>query len=344
MKALVKNAPGDGNVDIVDVEEPPCGENRVKVEVAFCGVCGTDIHVLHDTFRNYPPVILGHEFAGTVVEVGREVTGIALGEKVAGLGATAVTCGQCEYCPSGYFIFCRNRRGMGHGVDGAFAPYVVMRPDQLYRVPKSLSLEEAAISEPFAAAIQAVTEMTQVRIGDTALISGPGPIGLLCLKLLVAEGVKTIVAGAPGDDVRLEAALRFGAAAVVNVGERSLLDAVREYAEDAWVDVAFECAGNASSVRGCLEALRPMGRYTQVGICGREIQFPIDQIFYKQLKLSGSICYTAQTWDRMMKIYAQGRISLSDIISSKLPLSEWRTAFDLCTERRGLKVLMYPER
>jgi L-iditol 2-dehydrogenase len=343
MKALVKHGPGDGNVDILDVEEPTCGDQQVRVEVAFCGVCGTDIHILHDTFRNYPPVILGHEFAGTVVELGRSVTGISLGEKVAGLGATAVTCGRCEYCLSGYFIFCPDRRGMGHGVNGGFARYVVMRPDQLFRVPEAVSLEEASLSEPFAAAIQAVTEMTQVRIGDIALVSGPGPMGLLCLKLLVAEGVTTIVAGAPGDNIRLEAAQRFGAALVVNVGERSLLDAVHEVTGGLGVDVAFECAGHESSVSGCLEALRPMGRYTQVGICGSEIRFPIDQVFYKQLKLSGSICYTAGTWARMMKIYAQGRVRINDIVSNKLPISEWRTAFDLCMGKQGLKVLMYPE-
>ena len=87
-------------------------------------------------FRNYPPVILGHEFSGTVVEVGRKVTNATVGERVAGLGATAVTCGQCEYCRSGYFIFCASRRGMGHGVNGAFTRYVVMRPDQLYRFPE----------------------------------------------------------------------------------------------------------------------------------------------------------------------------------------------------------------
>ena len=181
MKALVKYARGDGNVDLRDVEEPLCGENQVKIEVAFCGVCGTDLHVMHDTYRNYPPVILGHEFAGTVVEVGRGLTQVIPGDAVTVLGAAAVTCGQCQYCRSGYFIFCPNRRGMGHGVNGAFTRYVVVRPDQVYRIPKGFALEEAALSEPFATAIQSVTEVTPVRIGDTALISGPGPIGLLCL-------------------------------------------------------------------------------------------------------------------------------------------------------------------
>ena len=342
MKALVKYAPGDGNVEVMDVAEPVCGENQVKVEVAFCGVCGTDLHVMHDTFRNYPPVILGHEFAGTVVEMGSGVKGVAEGERVTVLGATAVTCGRCQYCRSGNFIFCANRRGMGHGVNGAFTRYVVVRPDQLYRIPEGFSLEEAAISEPFAAAVQAVTEVTQVRIGETALISGPGPIGLLCLKLLLAEGVKTIVAGAPGDGARLETAQRMGAV-VVNIGERNLQDAVREETGGVGTDVALECAGHPDSVRNCLLALRPLGRYTQVAISGRDIQFPIDQIFYKQLTIRGSVCYTASTWDRMMKIYAQGKIKLCDLISAKLPLSEWRKGFDLCIQKQALKVLIHPE-
>src|SRR4051812_7552053 len=106
MKALVKFAPGEGNIAVMDVPEPSCGDSQVKVEVAFCGVCGTDLHVLHDTFRNYPPVILGHEVSGTVVEVGRNAENVKIGQRVVILGATAVTCGECTYCRSGYFIFC----------------------------------------------------------------------------------------------------------------------------------------------------------------------------------------------------------------------------------------------
>lgn len=146
MKALLKSAPGNGNLEIREVPEPECGDNQVKVEVAFCGVCGTDIHVMHDTFRNFPPVILGHEFAGTVVEIGRNTKNVRVGERVTVLGATAITCGSCTYCRSGYFMFCKERRGMGRGVHGAFTRYVVVRPDQLYRIPDSFSLAEAAMS------------------------------------------------------------------------------------------------------------------------------------------------------------------------------------------------------
>jgi L-iditol 2-dehydrogenase len=342
MKAVVKYAPGAGNIDVRDVEEPACGPGLVKVQVAFCGVCGTDLHVLHDTFRNYPPVILGHECAGTVIEVGSGVSGVTVGNPVTVLGATAVTCGRCAYCRSGYFIFCPERRGMGHGVNGAFARYLVVRPDQLYRLPDGMSLEAGALSEPFAAVVQAVTEITQVRLGETAVVSGPGPIGLLCLKLLTAEGIRTIVAGTPGDADRLAAATRFGATHVVNVRERGLGEAVREVTRGVGADVAFECSGHPESVRGCLDSLRPMGRYTQVGICGRDIQFPMDQVFYKQLTVRGSITYTAATWSRMMNIFAQGKLRLDDLVSSTLPITEWQRAFDMVADRGALKVLLYP--
>jgi L-iditol 2-dehydrogenase len=286
---------------------------------------------------------MGHEVSGQVVEVGAGAAGVSAGDRATILGATAVTCGQCRYCRSGNFMFCANRRGIGHGVNGGFARYLVVRPDQLYRVPEGFPLEEAALSEPFAAAVQAVTEITQVRIGDTVLISGPGPIGLLCLKLLVAEGVKTIVAGAAADTERLEAARRMGAAATIDIASRSLAEAIRQETGGVGVDAAFECAGHPLSVRNCLEALRPMGHYTQVAICGREIPFPIDFIFYKQLTLTGTLCYTARTWDRVMKILAEGRIHLHDMITARLPISQWRQAFDLCERKQALKVLLHPE-
>jgi len=159
MLALVKYQKGEGNVELRQVEEPRCGPGQVKLEIAACGVCGTDLHVLHDTFRNFPPVILGHEFAGAVVETGPGVSRVNLGDQVTVLPASAVHCGECSYCRMGSFIFCPSRRGMGHGVNGAFTRYVVIRQDQCYRIPDGWTMEEAALCEPFAATVQAVTEL-----------------------------------------------------------------------------------------------------------------------------------------------------------------------------------------
>ena len=147
MKSVVKYDKGFGNVALQDMPEPQPHADQVLLEVACCGICGTDLHVYHDTFKNYPPVILGHEFSGRVVDTGKDVKGIEKGETFSVLGAIAITCGKCDYCHQGEFMFCANRRGRGHGVNGAFAPYAVARPDQLYRVPEGITLEEAALVE-----------------------------------------------------------------------------------------------------------------------------------------------------------------------------------------------------
>ncbi len=340
MRALVKHAPGIGNVAISDVPEPECGEGRVKIEVHFCGVCGTDLHVVHDTFPNYPPVILGHEFSGVAVEVGRGVSRVSTGDRVTVFPASAVICGKCLYCRSGNFLFCPTRRGMGHGVNGAFTRYAVVREDQVYKIPESFSFEEAALSEPFAAATHAVCDITQPQPGDIVLLSGPGPIGLLCLKLLVSMGIQTIVAGLGMDNARLECARQIGAARVVNVESESLLEVVRQATEGAGTHIAIEAAGSTASLRNCLEAVRPMGRITQAGIFGRNVDVPLDLLVHKQLQLFGSVGYTPRTWDRVMNVFAHGKVRLRDLISDVLPLSKWEQAFDACDKKRGIKVLI----
>lgn len=343
MRALIKYAPGEGNVSIGEMPEPVCGEGRVKIAVRFCGVCGTDLHVLHDTFPNYPPVILGHEFAGEVVEIGRSVSKVAPGDGVTVFPASAVICGKCPYCRSGNFLFCPTRRGMGHGVNGAFTRYAVVREDQVYKLPEGFTFQEAALTEPFAAATHAVCDVTRPQAGDVVLLSGPGPIGLMCLKLLVAMGIQTIVAGLAIDEARLECASRIGAARIVNVEKEDVVEAVRRATGGAGANIAIEAAGSAASLRNCLEAVRPMGRITQAGIFGGDIEIPLDRLFHKQLELLGSVGYTPWTWDRVMSIYAQRKVRLCDLVSDVLPLSDWEIAFDVCASKRGLKVLITPE-
>ena len=342
MKALVKLACGPGHVEICEMDEPACGAHQVKLEVAACGICGTDLHVYHDTFRSFPPVILGHEFAGVVVETGRDVTGIKPGEAFCVLGASAVTCGRCVYCRQGQFMFCQERRGMGHGVHGAFTRYVVARPDQLFRLPAGFPLDEGAVCEPFAAAVHAVCEMTPLQLGDIVLVSGPGPMGLLCLKLLVAQGVRTIVAGTDADLARLDLARKIGASRVVNVNTEGLASVIAAESDGFGVDVAMECAGAAASVRNCLAAVRPLGCYTQVGHFGKHSTVSLDPIAFKQLRVTGSVGYTAETWLRMLRILEQGAVQLGDVITHRLPLDRWKEGFDACEDKSALKVLLKP--
>ena len=203
-------------------------------------------------------------------------------------------------------------------------------------------MEEGALWEPFAAAVQPVHEISGVQLGDVALVSGPGPIGLLCLKLLVAEGIRTIVAVTARDTLRSEAARSIGADHVVNVDSEDLKEVILEETEGQGVDVAFECAGTAASAGNCLDGLRPMGTYVQVGIFGNQVQLPFDTIIYKQLVVRGSVGYTVETWQRVQRILYQGHVQLSDIISHKLPLDQWQEGFGLCQKQAALKVLLFP--
>lgn len=342
MQAVVKYDKGPGNVELRDVGEPAPRDHEVRFEIHACGICGTDLHVYHDTFRNFPPVILGHEFVGRVVDEGAQVRGtVDKDAHYAVLGATAVTCGRCRWCRSGEFMFCPDRRGMGHGVNGAFTRYACVRPDQLYRLDDRLPVEEGALVEPLAAAVHAVAEMTDVRPGDVALVSGPGPIGLLCLLVLAQQGIKTIVAGTTADAGRLALARQLGAASVVDVLQEDLGEVVRAETAGVGVDVAFEVAGAAPSAKACLDVLRPLGQYTQVGHFGREITVPYDRIGFKQLRVSGSVGYTAATWTRTMQLLAQG-MRPSRIVTHRLPLARWREGFDLFEKKEAVKVLLTP--
>lgn len=340
MMAVVKTAPGTGNVDYIEVPEPECKSNGVKIEVRYSGICGTDIHVYHDRFRNYPPVILGHEFSGVVVETGAAVTGVKPGDRVTVLPSSAVVCGTCDYCRRGYYMFCAVRRGMGHGVNGSFTRYVAVRDDQVYKLPDFVSFEVGALTEPFASAVQPIEDLTSFHPGDTVLLSGPGPIGLFCLSLLLAHNCKVIVVGSD-DCARLEIAREMGADAIVDVKEQDLAEVVRNETDGRGVDAAVEAAGSADSVRACLAAVRPTGKYLQVGIVGREVSLPYDQFLFKQITFFASVGHSLKTWSRVMHILEQRKLDIGRVISHKLPISKWREAFDMCEAKKGVKVLLH---
>ena len=252
MQALVKYDRGIGHVRMQYMPQPQVEDGKVILEVNSCGICGTDLHVYHDTFKNYPPVILGHEFSGTIVEKGKHTEGIDLGNRYSVLGALTVICNNCEYCQSGEFMFCKAKRGMGHGVNGGFTKYVAARPDQLYATASHVTNDIAALVEPFAVAVHAVTEVANIQYGDVVLLSGPGPIGMLLLKLLMAQGVKTIVAGTGNDMEKLQLAKSWGAHTTVSVDSGDLQTLIKDVTKGRGVDIAFETAGAQASASNCL--------------------------------------------------------------------------------------------
>lgn len=340
MKAVMKVKSGPGNVELIEIEEPLCQANLVKIQIKFAGICGTDQHIFHDTYKSSPPVVLGHEFSGIVVEIGNQVKRIKVGDRVTALPSTAVCCGVCEHCRSGNYMFCSERKSMGSGINGGFTKYVVVREDMVYIIPNHLSLEEAALSEPLACAVKAIEELTSIQVGDTVLLSGPGPIGLICLSLLIMKGCKVIVAGTSADSVRLEIAREMGADLIVNINEVNLQGVIDKVTGFRGVDVSIECSGAAASIASCLQGVRKRGKYIQVGIVGKEIIVNFDLILFKQLQVFASYAHSLETWDRLMQIWEQNKIKLKPVITHKIPLSLWKQAFDVCEQRIGGKVLL----
>jgi len=230
---------------------------------------------------------------------------------------------------------------MGHGTHGSFTKYAVVREENAYEIPPGVSIEEAALTEPFAAAVQAIEELTTFNIGDAVLVSGPGPIGLLCLLLLVRRGCRVIVAGTQLDPLRLDLAKKLGAVAVVDVTRDDLREVVNQETHGRGVDCVIEAAGSPASVATCLEMVKRMGKYIQVGIIGKPYEANFDTLLFKQIQYFGSVGHSRKTWDRVMTILAHQTINLKPLITNKLPLSKWKEGFDLCQKKQGVKVLLY---
>ena len=241
-------------------------------------------------------------------------------------------------------MFCKYRRGMGHGVNGAFTKFAAVRPDQLFAIPDGVPMEHGALVEPLAVAVHVVEEIANFMLGDTVLLSGPGPIGLLCMKMLAAHGLKVIVAGTGEDEMRLNMALQYGAHKVVKVDRENLTEVIQQETNGIGVDLAIECAGAEASVRQCMEALRPLGHYVQVGHFGKDLVLPWDLVAFRQLKIHGSVGYTKATWRRTMEILGQGSLDVSDVISHRLGIENWKQGFELMEQKQAIKVLLNPNK
>ena len=341
MKAVMKLAPGPGHVGLGQVPEPVAGPGQVKIAVAAAGICGTDLHIEADEYRNRPPVVLGHECAGVVAEVGSGVTTVAAGQRVTAL-PYAVQCGRCTYCRQGQYPLCSDRAAFGSGVDGAFAPYLVIPADIVRPLPEHVDLECGALSEPLACCVKAVQESATIRAGDLVVVVGPGPIGLLALQLVKLQGATAVLLGTAQDAHRLALGRDLGADLALQADADDLWSALGELSRGEGADVVLECAGVPAATRTALRAVRKRGQLVQMGLHGRPFELDFEQIVYKDLRVIGSFASSATSWDRALALLANGSLQLRPLISAVLPLEEWEQAFAMVRRREGLKVLLRP--
>ena len=342
MKALMKIGKGPGSVELREIPEPTPMANEIKVKIHAAGICGTDLHIVKDEYPANYPVVMGHEYSGTVVEAGSDVKDFKKGDRVVSLTAV-VTCGHCRFCHSGLLMLCPERKSIGSGVNGAFAQYMVVPAHLAFKIPENVSMEEAALSEPFACIVRAVVEMASVKAGDIVLVSGPGAIGLITLQVAKASGATVIVAGTTVDAERLKLAAAMGAAKTVNVDTQDLMAEAAEYLGDYdGFDVVFECSGHWKSADNCLKAVKKTGHYAQVGLFGKKVEFDHDLALKKEVTIGNSYASERTSWDRALRLFRLEMVNLKPLVSFTYPLEKWETAFEKAFNKEGFKILFKP--
>jgi alcohol dehydrogenase/L-iditol 2-dehydrogenase len=329
LQALVKVGRQDGAVEIREVAEPGIGPDQVLLEVRAVGVCGSDIHMWreHQSWPIKLPLVLGHEFAGVVAEVGDQVTGFQPGDRVT-CETAAVVCGQCVFCLSGNYNLCPGRQGYGALADGAFTRYVAARPDILHRLPDQVSFEHAALTEPICVAYNALVEKTTIKPGDLVVIQGPGPIGIMALQVARLCGAGTLVIlGTDADSHRLAVAAELGADHTININHQDPLELIHSLGDGFGADVVVDCTGVSGALRQSLALVRPNGQITKIGWGPQPLDFSLDPLVGKAATLQGSFSHTFPTWERVLRLLATGQINLGPVIGGVYPLSRWHEAF-----------------
>ncbi|WP_209123405.1 zinc-binding dehydrogenase [Alkalihalobacillus sp. BA299] len=342
MKALMKKGEGLHNVGLVELEEPVVNAFEIKVKVHATGICGTDLHIIDDEYPANYPVTMGHEYSGTVVEVGSDVTEFKVGDRVVSLTA-AVSCGKCTYCYEGLLMLCEERKSIGSGVHGAFTEYMTIPAHLAFHIPDNVTLDEATLCEPLACMVRCVIERGSVQAGDYVLVSGPGAIGLLTMQVAKASGGKCIVIGTSHDRSRLKLAKELGAFETIIADEEDVTARVREITNGSGFDVAFECAGVEQSARNCLQLLKKTGLYVQVGLYGKDITFDMDLALTKEVNITNGFASERTSWVRALKLLEQKQIQVEPLISMKMPLHKWEEAVDMVRNKSAYKILLDPK-
>jgi L-iditol 2-dehydrogenase len=341
LKAVVKKAPGFGNVELMDIPEPTPGPNQVKIEVKAAGICGTDIHILRDEYRSVPPVALGHEVCGQVAEVGENVTKVHPGDRVT-TETYFSTCGNCRFCRSGNPNLCPERRSIGTHVHGGFAKYVLVPEKNVHKLPDNVDYIAGALCEPLTCCVHGVLENTRILPEDVVLVSGPGAMGLLSMQLAKSAGATVIICGTSQDAARLKLAKKLGANVTVDVQNENLKEIVQDLTKGYGADVVIECAGAEKSAQQCLDLVRRSGQYTQLGLFARPITLDLNMLAMKGVYMIGVFAHIPKAWFRTIVLLEQGRVKTRPLVTCQLPLEEWQQAFDKVSAGTECKVVLCP--
>ncbi|MCL5097868.1 MAG: alcohol dehydrogenase catalytic domain-containing protein [Candidatus Omnitrophica bacterium] len=345
MKAIVKYGQGPDMVELRDVPEPKIRPGTVMIEVQRAAVCGWDIEMWKHTMANpvKVPVIQGHEFCGVIAEVGDGVRDWQVGDRVA-CETSAEVCGKCYSCRTGDYQVCPERRGYGYGVDGAFTRYVVARKEILHRIPAGLGFDEASLTEPFCVVHHALSDPVKVIPGDTSVIIGPGPIGIIsCQMARLMGAARTVLVGMQNDVNRMSVAkTRNWADFTINVSETDPVKAITEITEGKGADLAIDCAGNTPAFSTALESVRRNGRVVKIGWGPKPFNQSLDVLLRKSLTVYGTFGHNWHNWEAVLGLFTAKRLDPAGLISGVVPLAGWHEAFEKVHSTQAVKMVLAP--
>ena len=338
--AVINYSSEAGSVDLREIERPSTGPDDVIVEVGAVGVCGSDIHQWHSSHSwpvNYP-VVLGHEFGGRIIELGERVEGWSINEMVVSETAAIIN-SDSPMSRVGLYNLDKDRKGFGYGVNGAMTKFVKVPSRCLHRIPDGVPIENAALTEPCCVAYNAVINNASIKPGDRVLVLGPGPIGILCGIFAKMAGADTAIKGLVSDSSRLEVAQK-------SYGLKALTEGADVWARDLdglGADVVVDAAGVSESLKMAIDLVRPNGTIVKVGWGPKPIDFSLDPVVQKNVRIQGSFSHNWPVWEKVLGLMGNGSLDVSALIGEKADLSQWKFAFEQMDKGKVVKSVLFPE-
>ena len=293
-----------------------------------------------------PPVTIGHETSGRIVDIGVGVSGITIGDRVTAM-TTMWSCGTCDHCRAGELNRCPERHGLGAQADGAFATYLRLPFANALRLPDNVPDVPASLTEPLACCTRAVLEVAH--LGEMAprqdapiVVSGPGPIGLLCAQVARAVGHRVIILGTGADEARFAIARTLGFGELIDVTAADPITTISAITAGKGVPVVIEAAGAAPSLATAIELATRGGTVVQIGLYGRAVPVPVDRLVIREITLKGSFASTPTSWRSALELMASGAVDLAPLVSQILPLEDWATGFAAARAKSAGKVVLIP--
>ncbi len=342
MKAVVKIKPEPG-AEFLDVPIPTPGPDEVLVKVLTTSICGTDFHIFQwnewaqKRIKNIPQ-IMGHELCGQVVELGSNVKNIKKDSIIS--AETHIACGHCYLCKTGNAHICENVKIFGVDLDGVFAEYAVVPASNAWVIEEEIPNDYISVMEPLGNAIH--TALAGEIAGNTVLITGCGPIGLMSIPVCKTCGATKVIV-TEINDYRLQLAKKMGADVVVNPLKNKVVESVLQNTNGRGVDVVLEMSGSQNAINEGLKSLRPGGRYSILGIPDKPLKIDIAEIVFKYFTIqgiNGRLMFS--TWYKTTRFLASGRIDLDQVITHRFRLEEFQKGMELMENGNCGKILLYP--